>query len=79
LLAHHNVARATVTSATSLSTDTLEALAARLSGLTGKKVQLDAAVDPAIIGGIIARVGNTVYDGSIRMQLAKMKQRLLEA
>jgi F-type H+-transporting ATPase subunit delta len=79
LLAHHNIARATVTSATPLSSETLAALAAKLSGLTGKQVQLDTAVDPAIIGGIITRVGNTVYDGSVRTQLAKMKRRLLEA
>jgi F-type H+-transporting ATPase subunit delta len=78
LLAHHNIVRANVTSAAPLSPEKLEALAAKLGGLTGKKVELDTTVDPAIIGGVIARVGGTVYDGSIRTQLAKMRQQLVE-
>jgi F-type H+-transporting ATPase subunit delta len=41
-------------------------------------VQLDTAVDPSIIGGIVTRIGSTVYDGSIRTQLQKMKQQLVE-
>ena len=78
LLAHNNVVRATVTSATPLAPATLGALEASLSGLTGKKVQLEATVDPAIVGGVVTRIGGTVYDGSIRTQLAKMRQRLVE-
>jgi F-type H+-transporting ATPase subunit delta len=56
----------------------VRALEASLGQLTGKTVQLDTAVDPAIIGGVITRVGSTVYDGSIRTQLAKMRQQLVE-
>jgi F-type H+-transporting ATPase subunit delta len=78
LLAHNNVIRASVTSATPLPAKRVEALAASLGELTGKKVQLDATVDPAIIGGVITRLGSTVYDGSIRTQLAKMRQQLVE-
>jgi F-type H+-transporting ATPase subunit delta len=78
LLAHNNIVRASVTSATPLSPEQLQALSATLSGMTGKSVQVETAVDPAIIGGVIARVGSTVYDGSIRTRLAKMRQQLVE-
>jgi F-type H+-transporting ATPase subunit delta len=78
LLAHRNIVRATVTSAAPLTAEKTERLEASLSGMTGKKVQLDTAVDPSIIGGIVTRIGSTVYDGSIRTQLQKMKQQLVE-
>jgi F-type H+-transporting ATPase subunit delta len=78
LLEHNNIVRATVTSATPLSPEKLQALAAKLGGLTGKSVQLETTVDPGIVGGVIARVGGTVYDGSIRTQLAKLRQQLVE-
>jgi F-type H+-transporting ATPase subunit delta len=78
LLAHSNVVRAMVTSAAPLSPDRVQALAASLSNLTGKKVHLETTVDPAMIGGVITRIGSTVYDGSIRTQLEKMKRQLTE-
>ena len=78
LRAHNNVVRASVTSAIPLTADTQQKLAARLASVTGKQVELQAAVDPSIIGGVIANVGGTVYDGSIRTQLDKLRQRLSE-
>jgi F-type H+-transporting ATPase subunit delta len=78
LLAHRNVVRATVTSAQPLSADKVQRLQASLSGLTGKQVQLETQVDPSIIGGVVTRIGSTVYDGSIRTQLQKMRQQLVE-
>ena len=78
LLEHRNVVRASVTTAAPLDASSLQALESRLSGQTGKQVQLTASVDPSLIGGMVARVGSTVYDGSIRMQLQKMRQRLVE-
>jgi F-type H+-transporting ATPase subunit delta len=78
LLAHSNIVQGSVTSATPLPSETLRALEASLSGATGKRVQLDASVDPSIIGGVITRIGSTVYDGSIRTQLARMRQQLVE-
>jgi F-type H+-transporting ATPase subunit delta len=78
LLAHSNIVQGSVTSATPLAPAMLQALEARLSGLTGKKVQLEASVDPALIGGVVTRIGSIVYDGSIRTQLAKMRQQLVE-
>ena len=78
LLAHQNIVRASVTSAAPLSADTVNKLEHRLSEVTGKQVQLGAAVDPALIGGIVTRIGSTVYDGSVKTQLQKMKQQLIE-
>jgi F-type H+-transporting ATPase subunit delta len=39
---------------------------------------MDARVDPAIMGGVIARVGSVVFDGSVTRQLERLKQRLIE-
>ena len=46
---------------------------------TGRQVQLQTRVDPSIIGGAIARIGSTVYDGSVTTQLTKVKERLTAA
>lgn len=77
VLAHANVVRASVRSAAPLSDDQRQALEHGLGRLTGKRVELDVAVDRDLIGGVVARIGSTVYDGSIRTQLQKMKQQLL--
>jgi F-type H+-transporting ATPase subunit delta len=78
LLAHRNIVRATVTSASPLTAAKKDQLEASLAGMTGKKVQVDTVVDPSIIGGVVTRIGSTVYDGSIRTQLTKMRQQLVE-
>jgi F-type H+-transporting ATPase subunit delta len=78
LLAHRNIVRATVTSATSLTAEQIAQLEANLSGMTGKQVQVETAVDSSMIGGMVTRIGSTVYDGSVRTQLAKMRQQLVE-
>jgi F-type H+-transporting ATPase subunit delta len=78
LRTQNNIVRATVTSAAPLSPDKVERVAASLSALTGKQVQLETAVDPSIIGGVVTRIGSTVYDGSIRTQLQKMRQQLVD-
>jgi F-type H+-transporting ATPase subunit delta len=54
----------------------LAAVAKSLERLTGKTVEISAAVDPSLIGGATARIGSVIYDGSIRTQLAKMRERL---
>ena len=47
--------------------------------LTGRQVQLQTKVDPGIIAGAVARIGSTVYDGSVTTQLQKVKERLVNA
>ena len=48
-----------------------------LAQRTGKQVIVETAVDPALIGGIVARVGDLVLDGSVRTQLADLRAKLL--
>lgn len=78
LLAHQNIVPAEVTAATPLTSEETSALTATLSKATKAHVQVGVKVDPALIGGLVTRVGGTVYDGSIRTQLQRMKQRLIE-
>lgn len=78
LRAHKNIVRATVSAATALPQEKVQALERSLGGLTGKQVELDLVVDPSLIGGVVAQIGSTVYDGSIRTQLQKLKQQLVE-
>ncbi len=68
-----NVSHGTVVSAVELSKDLQAKVQATLEKLTGKTVELSASVDPSIIGGIIAKVGDLELDGSIRTQLAGLK------
>ncbi|HWI16163.1 MAG TPA: ATP synthase F1 subunit delta [Vicinamibacterales bacterium] len=78
LLAHQNVVRADVTSAAPLSAEKTKAIEESLSKVTGKKVEITASVDPELLGGVVARIGSTVYDGSVRTQLAQMRQELVK-
>ena len=68
-----NISHGTVISAIELNADLKSKIQSTLEKLTGKKVELTASVDPSIIGGIIAKVGDLVLDGSIRTQLASLK------
>jgi F-type H+-transporting ATPase subunit delta len=76
LLDHANIVRAEVTTATPLPADKAQNIEARLAQATGRGIRLSTRVDPSIVGGIIARVGGTVYDGSISGQLERMKKKL---
>jgi F-type H+-transporting ATPase subunit delta len=77
LLDYQNVVRAQVTTAMPLGTDRAKAIEASLAHVTGRTVRLATAVDPTIIGGVVARIGSTIYDGSVARQLQKMKARLV--
>jgi F-type H+-transporting ATPase subunit delta len=67
--------RADVRSAQEIDAAQRTAIAERLSRVTGKQVRTHFTVDPALIGGVIARVGSKVYDGSVRGQLAQLAKR----
>jgi F-type H+-transporting ATPase subunit delta len=72
------VVKARITSALELDSRQREEVAARLQALTGKKVRMEVSVDPSLIGGLVAQVGSTIYDGSIRQQLQTFRNSLTQ-
>src|SRR5947208_8629976 len=63
------IVRATVTSAVPLDEAQRGNLVSKLQKATGKEVRMEVSVDPALLGGVVARVDSTIYDGSLRRQL----------
>ena len=76
---HQQIVQAEVTTAIPLPPERVSALRQGLARATGRQVQLEARVDPSIIGGAVTRIGSTVYDGSVTTQLEKLRQRLTES
>jgi F-type H+-transporting ATPase subunit delta len=70
------VAEAEVSSAVELSAAQKKEMAAALARLTGKKIETKFALDPALLGGAVVRIGDTIYDGSLRSRLNEMRARL---
>jgi F-type H+-transporting ATPase subunit delta len=70
------VVSAQVTTARSIPESSQEALRGRLKSLTGKDVRLSFRSDEELIGGMVTRIGSTIYDGSVRNQLLRAKERL---
>ncbi len=70
------IAEAEVTTARELSSQERAELESDLSRVTGKTIRAKYDQDPAILGGAIARVGSTVYDGSVKGQLERIRQLL---
>ena len=70
------VARASLVSATALSSETIEKIRASLSKKTGKDIILEIDEDPGLIGGIVTRIGDLVLDGSVKTQLLNMRESL---
>ncbi len=68
--------RAEVVSATPLRDDQRDRLRRALSMRTGHQVELSEVVDPSLLGGVIARVGGLVFDGSLRTQLSRLRANL---
>ncbi|TKB12194.1 F0F1 ATP synthase subunit delta [Desulforhopalus sp. IMCC35007] len=68
-----NISHGNVISAVELSDELKANIQTVLEKLTGKKVELSISVDPSIIGGMVAKVGDLVLDGSIKTQLAGLK------
>jgi F-type H+-transporting ATPase subunit delta len=70
------VAEAEVSSAIELSAAQKKEMAVTLARLTGKKIEAKYALDPALLGGAVVRIGDTIYDGSLRSRLNEMRARL---
>jgi len=76
--AYHGIEHAEVITAVPLEEKEREFLARRLAEVVGKRVVVKARVDPAIIGGLVARVGDRLLDGSTRTRLELLKKSLSE-
>ena len=76
LRARQGVAKAEVTSARDLSGEERTELVRTLERLTGKRVEANYSLNPELIAGAQVRIGSTVYDGSVREQLNRMRSRL---
>jgi F-type H+-transporting ATPase subunit delta len=78
LVASHNVVQAEVVTAVPLADGQRSALEAALGQAAGARLRVDLRIDPAIVGGVVARVGSLVFDGSVVTQIARMHQKLLQ-
>lgn len=76
LNARLGIAEAEVTSARELGDDERRKLTAALEKRTGKKIEARFSRDKTLVGGTIVRVGSTVYDGSVREQLMRLREQL---
>ena len=79
LMESAQVVRAQITTAVPLPADRADVLQQGLARATGRQVQIETRVDPSIIGGAVARIGSTIYDGSVTTQLQKVRERLTAA
>jgi len=71
------IVRARVTAARTLDSAQQQEFARKLEQITGKQIRMEVATDPSLIGGVVAQVGSTIYDGSIRQQLQAFKSKLV--
>ncbi|HKW56788.1 MAG TPA: ATP synthase F1 subunit delta [Candidatus Acidoferrum sp.] len=70
------VAEAEISSAVELSSAQRKRLTQTLERVTGKKIEAKFSLDPGLLGGAVVRVGDTIYDGSVRNSLSEMRARL---
>jgi F-type H+-transporting ATPase subunit delta len=71
--------RADVTTARQLTPEQTAILETEISRVAGKKAKLKFSTDPALVAGVVARIGSTVYDGSVRGQLDRLRTKLARA
>jgi F-type H+-transporting ATPase subunit delta len=69
-------AEAQVSSARELSSPEKQTLEAQIEKATGKKVRAQFVLDASLLGGAVVRVGSTIYDGSVKGQLEKMREQI---
>jgi len=77
LAERQNRAAVRLTTAVAINNDDLADIKQKLEGLTGKQVDIDSRVDATLIGGAKAQIGSTIYDGTIKNQLNKMRNQLM--
>jgi len=77
LAERQNRAAVRLTTAVAINNGDLADIKQKLEGLTGKQVDIDSKVDATLIGGAKAQIGSTIYDGTIKNQLNKMRNQLM--
>jgi F-type H+-transporting ATPase subunit delta len=75
----HKLLQVDVTTAVKLDEATIREIGDRVGEQTGRQVELSSDVDPAILGGIVLRVGNFILDGSIRNRLEQLRKQVAQA
>ncbi len=73
------IADAEISSARELTAEERQNLESHVAAVTGKSLRVRYALDPKLMGGALVRVGSTIYDGSVRGQLERMKQQLINS
>ena len=79
LNARRGIVEALVTSAAPLSAGEVDAVRAKVAKMTDQQVELSVAVDDGLIGGLTVRIGDTLYDASVRGRLERLRESLLTA
>ena len=79
LMDHLGVVRARVTTAAPLDRKRVASINQKLNAATGRQVQVEASVDEGLVGGMVTRIGGTVFDGSLAHHLDRLKQRFMTA
>lgn len=74
-----DVVNVEVTSAVELTAATQDKIAARVAEVTGRRVEVARRVDPAIVGGLVLRIGDTIVDGSVSARIRQLRRRLATA
>lgn len=76
---HRGIINAAITSPAPLDDTALNDLEERLAQSTGRTVRLAASTDPSLLGGLTTKIGDVVYDGSLRHQLARLREQMTES
>jgi F-type H+-transporting ATPase subunit delta len=76
---HQGIEHAEVTTAVQIDFSTQLKIKDQLAKITGSEIELISKIDPAIIGGFVARVGDKVIDGSVRNRLQNLKKNIAQA
>ncbi len=74
---YRGLANATVTTAVPMGERQLQEVATYLQSITGKQINLQTRVDPEILGGLVAQIGDTLIDGSVRRRLAQLRDQII--
>ena len=77
VLEYRNIARARAVTAVPLTAEQTAALERSLEARTGKNILLETEVDPSVLGGVLVRIGDTVFDGTVRGNLERLREQLL--